>query len=162
MKTVYVQTLTDTFSVTFEDEHSPTYWDELDENDEIVTIHGFDKRDLRLRQAIETYNHEYYYDLQHLVRLSNGETIDEYTVLEEGETIGLMMKSIDSTIECDDLEETVQITFGGINRFQMTFEKDETYSVKKIKKMLRRETFHYYPQPLFDQFAETIHQKMIL
>jgi hypothetical protein len=162
MKTVYVQTLSETFSVSFEDEHSPTFWDEMDENDEIVTIHGFDKRDLRLRQAIETYNREYYYDLQHLVRLSNGETIDEYTILEEGETIGLMMKSIDSTFESDDLEETVQITFGGLQRFQIMFEKEERYSLKKIKKMLRRETFHYYPEPLFDQIAESIHQKFIL
>lgn len=161
MKTVYVQTLTETFCVTFEDEHSPTMWDELDENDEIVTIYGFDKRDLQLRHAIQAYNHEYYYDLQHLVRLSTGETIDEFTILEEGETIGLMMKSIDSIIECDDLVETVQITLCGKERFQMMFEKDETYPLKKIKKMLRRETFHYYPQPLFDQLAETIHQKII-
>lgn len=162
MKTVYVQTLTETFCITFEDEHSPTYWDELDENDEIITIHGFDKRDLQLRHAIQAYNHEYYDDLQLLVRLSNGETIDEYTVLEEGETIGLMMKSIDSTIECDDLVETIQITFGGKERFQMIFEKDERYSLKKIKKMLRQETFHYYSQDLFDQVAESIYQKIIL
>lgn len=162
MKTVYVQTLSETFCVTFEDEHSPMSWDDLDENDEIVTIYGFDKRDLQLRDAIQVYNHEYYKDLQHLVRLSTGETIDEYTVLEEGETIGLFMKSIESTIEFDDLEESIEVTFGGQERFQLTFEKDQRYSLKKIKKMLRHETFHYYPQPLFDQFAETIHHKMIL
>lgn len=162
MKTIYVQTLSEIFCVSFEDEHSPMTWDKLDENGELVTMHGFNKRDQHLRHVIQAYHPEYYYDLQHLICLSTGETIDEYTVLEEGEIIGLMMKSVDSTIECDDLEESVQITFGGQQRFQLTFEKEKSYSLKKIKKMLRRETFHYYPQPLFDQFAETIHQKIIL
>ncbi len=163
MKTVYVKTLSgDLLTITYDDMHSPQTWDGIDENGEVYDVYGYDKRDIGLRRGLEEICQEYYYDLQTLFRLEkDGEIIDEFTELDEGETIGLVMKSIVDTIECDDEFDEIRIYFGNMERFNIRLDKERLYSMKQLKNLIKQETFVYFPDAVVEQLAYHIHSQHI-
>ena len=162
MKTVYVKTMTgDLVEITYDDKYSPKTWDGVDENGESIDVYGYDKRDVGLRRGLESICQEYYYDLQSLFRLEkDGEMIDEFTELDEGETIGLVMRSIVDTVECDDDFDELSVYFGNLERFNITLDKERVYSAKQLKKMIKQEAFVYFPDAVVEQLAQHIHTEI--
>lgn len=176
-KTVYVKTLTDIFSVTFDDMHSPAVWTGQLPGIEETSVYGiYENRDRELRHLIQQQcGDEGHYDLQHLVRLEcGGDVIDEFTYLNEGEIIGLVTITITDTIKYQrqlpqsvTLNETMScmaITFGNLRNFTLIIVKEDIdgYPLKKLKKMIKKETGSYYPKSIIDQLANDLYAEILV